>query len=118
MLSKSIVFVLLLLVGQQICFAEDPEKKIQTPARQEELLMLDNGTVKIGINRAMGASITWLSWADYPKNMINSVDPGDLFSNLTTQERGLIDRRKGRVVRGVLGHGIRSKEAVLAHGLA
>lgn len=46
--------------------------------RAEDLLQLDNGTVKIGINRAMGASITWLSWAAYPRNMINSVDPGRL----------------------------------------
>ena len=44
----------------------------------EELLLLDNGTVKVGIDRAKGASITWLSWAAYPKNMVNSADPGRL----------------------------------------
>ena len=48
------------------------------PLRAEDLLFLDNGTVKVGINRAMGASITWLSSADYPKNLINSADPGRL----------------------------------------
>ncbi len=45
---------------------------------QDDLLLLDNGTVKIGINRAKGASITWLSWATYPMNMVNSHDPGRL----------------------------------------
>ncbi|MFC1766506.1 hypothetical protein ACFL6U_31060 [Planctomycetota bacterium] len=49
-----------------------------TPASQEDLLLLDNGTVKIGINRPMGASITWLSWQVYPKNMVNIHDPGRL----------------------------------------
>jgi len=43
-----------------------------------ELLFLDNGTVKVGIDRAKGAAITWLSWTAYPKNMVNSADPGRL----------------------------------------
>lgn len=44
----------------------------------EELLLLDNGTVKIGIDRAKGGAITWLSWAAYPKNAVNIADPGRL----------------------------------------
>ena len=44
----------------------------------EDLLTVDNGTVKIGIDRAKGASITWLSWTAYPKNIVNSADPGRL----------------------------------------
>ena len=47
-------------------------------ARGEDLLTLDNGTVKIGIDRAKGAAIKWLSWSAYPKNMVNSADPGRL----------------------------------------
>lgn len=47
-------------------------------ARGEELLLLDNGTVKVGIDGAKGAAITWLSWAGYPKNTVNSADPGRL----------------------------------------
>ena len=43
-----------------------------------EILSLDNGTVRVGIDRAKGAAITWLSWAGYPKNMVNSADPGRL----------------------------------------
>jgi hypothetical protein len=46
--------------------------------RGEELLTIDNGTVKVGIDRAKGAAITWLSSAAYPKNMVNSADPGRL----------------------------------------
>jgi hypothetical protein len=44
----------------------------------EALLSLDNGTVKIGIDRSKGAAITWLSWAGYPKNSVNIADPGRL----------------------------------------
>ena len=44
----------------------------------EELLTLDNGTVKVGIDRAKGAAITWLSSTAYPKNIVNYSDPGRL----------------------------------------
>ncbi len=44
----------------------------------EDLLFLENGTIKIGIDRAKGAAITWLSWSAYPKNMVNIADPGRL----------------------------------------
>lgn len=43
-----------------------------------ELLFLDNGTVKVGIEKSKGASITWLSWSSYPKNAVNHGDPGRL----------------------------------------
>ena len=46
--------------------------------RGEELLILDNGKVKVGIDRAKGAAITWLSWSGYPKNTVNISDPGRL----------------------------------------
>lgn len=48
------------------------------PTPVAELLQIDNGTVQIGIDRARGASITWLSWTAYPKNMVNIHDPGRL----------------------------------------
>jgi len=47
-------------------------------ARGEDLLTLDNGTIKVGLDRAKGAAITWLSWTAYPKNLVNSADPGRL----------------------------------------
>jgi hypothetical protein len=46
--------------------------------RGEDLLLIDNGTVKLGIDRAKGAAITWLSWSAYPQNMVNLADPGRL----------------------------------------
>jgi hypothetical protein len=46
--------------------------------RGEDLLFLDNGSVKVGIDRAKGAAITWLSWSAYPKNAVNLADPGRL----------------------------------------
>jgi len=51
------------------------------PARERpapELLTIDNGRIKIGIERATGASLTHLSWKAYPSNTINSHDPGRL----------------------------------------
>lgn len=48
------------------------------PPQKEELLQIDNGVVKIGIDREKGASLTWLSWSRYPGNSINSHDPGRL----------------------------------------
>ena len=47
-------------------------------SRGEDLLTIDNGTLKIGIDRLKGAAITWLSSADHPQNLINSADPGRL----------------------------------------
>jgi hypothetical protein len=67
-------FALLLVIASCPVTAADTAN----PKREQDPLFIDNGTMKIGINRAMGASITWLSWSDYPKNMINSVDPGRL----------------------------------------
>ena len=67
-----------LLVLLQSSLAVTPTPAGSALSRAEDLLAIDNGTVKIGINRAMGAAITWLSWKQYPKNTINSVDPGRL----------------------------------------
>jgi len=50
----------------------------QAPATKPEILFLENAQTKIGIDRAMGASITWLSWKSHPKNSINIHDPGRL----------------------------------------
>ncbi len=43
-----------------------------------ELLFIENAAMKIGIDRSMGASITWLSWKNHPENIINIHDPGRL----------------------------------------
>jgi hypothetical protein len=46
--------------------------------RAADPLFLDNGSIKIGIDRTRGAAITWLSWTAYPKNVVNIADPGRL----------------------------------------
>lgn len=48
-----------------------------TPA-EGDLLKIDNGTVQIGVDQGKGASITFLSFDRYPKNIINVADPGRL----------------------------------------
>jgi hypothetical protein len=49
------------------------------PERPEpDMLFLENEAMKIGIDRSMGASITWLSWQAHPENIINIHDPGRL----------------------------------------
>lgn len=58
--------------------AVNAEPANAAPVHGEELLSIDNGTAKIGIDRNKGASITWLSFAAYPKNIVNIHDPGRL----------------------------------------
>lgn len=43
-----------------------------------DVLMIDNGAVKVGIDREKGGAITWLSSRAYPKNTVNIADPGRL----------------------------------------
>jgi hypothetical protein len=47
-------------------------------SQSDDLLLLDNETIKVGIDRTKGASITWLSWKNHPKNAVNIHDPGRL----------------------------------------
>jgi len=44
----------------------------------EKLLQVTNSNVTVGIDRAKGGSITWLSWRGYPSNAVNIADPGRL----------------------------------------
>jgi hypothetical protein len=59
-------------------FAASPDSINDALTRTEDMLLTENGTVKVGINRNKGAAITWLSWTGYPKNTVNSADPGRL----------------------------------------
>ena len=67
-----ILSIVLGLISAQHTLAQAP--KVKTG----DLLTIDNGTVKIGIDRNRGAAITWLSWADHPRNTVNHADPGRL----------------------------------------
>jgi len=77
MLTRLLQATLFFLMALPPAAAEGPSKKTVLN-RKEDLAVIDNGTLHVGVNRAMGASITWLSTADYPENMVNSVDPGRL----------------------------------------
>lgn len=86
---KSIRIKTLLFLGLTGITTAEPNIK-PTAA---DLLLLDNGTARIGIDRSKGASITWLSWATYPKNMVNYADPGRLIQQSYYAGRRL-DRTK------------------------
>lgn len=43
-----------------------------------EMLFIQDETIRVGIDRSKGASITWLSWNENPQNIVNSYDPGRL----------------------------------------
>jgi hypothetical protein len=72
--------------------AATPTPNITSENRAADLLVLDNRVVKVGINRTKGASLTWLSWAAHPKNIINHADPGRLVQQSYYAGR-LLDRR-------------------------
>ncbi|TWT84627.1 hypothetical protein CA13_61070 [Planctomycetes bacterium CA13] len=44
----------------------------------EDLLTINNDSVKVGIDREKGGAITWLSSDGYPRNIVNIADPGRL----------------------------------------
>jgi hypothetical protein len=45
---------------------------------EKGMLLIDNGTVRVGMDCTKGGAITWLSTRGYPKNMVNLADPGRL----------------------------------------
>ena len=73
-----------------------PQPKSTRPERVEDMLFLDNGSVKVGINRGMGASITWISSASYPHNLVNSHDPGRLIQQSYYAGKNLDRRAEGQ----------------------
>lgn len=75
-----LVSSLVLLLGAALLAEPALEKDVNNAFEKnpEELLTLDDGAVKVGIDRAKGASITWLSWKGYSQNAVNEADPGRL----------------------------------------
>lgn len=68
----------LVLLGAATAAAGRSAPHRPAPERTAELLTLDNGTVKVGIDRARGAAITWLSAGPGGGNLVNHADPGRL----------------------------------------
>jgi len=63
---------------------------------EPELLTIDNQVVKIGIDKSMGASITWLSWKAHPENIINIHDPGRLLQQSYYAGKNLDRKAEGQ----------------------
>lgn len=59
-------------------------------------LFLDNGTLRVGLDRTKGGSITWLSWKNHPKNTVNLHDPGRLLQQSYYAGRSLDRRADGQ----------------------
>lgn len=67
------------LLAGDVAWADPPTSNIDPATSADgDLLKIDNGTVQIGVDQDKGASITFLSSDNYPKNMINVADPGRL----------------------------------------
>jgi hypothetical protein len=62
----------------------------------EDLLTIDNGSVKVGIDREKGGAITWLSSLGYPRNMVNIADPGRLIQQSYYAGRSLDRTSEGQ----------------------
>ena len=81
-------------INAPVVVAADPANG--KSASVEDLLFLDNGTVKVGIDRKKGAAITWLSSADYPKSLVNLTDPGRLIQQSYYSGKKLDRRADGQ----------------------
>jgi hypothetical protein len=68
----------IILCANAASATDPPPQKNIAAGEHEELLFIDNGTAKVGIDRIKGASITWLSWTNHPQSTVNIADPGRL----------------------------------------
>lgn len=68
--------VLALVLAWVICapLAECAPKKKELPG--EKMSFIDNGTLKVGVNLALGGAITWVSKSGSKENVVNSHDLG------------------------------------------
>ncbi len=87
------VSIAISILIQALVFAQGEPPVLE---RASDLLTIDNGTVKVGIDLNKGASITWLSGAVYPKNLVNSVDPGRLIQQSYYAGRSLNRQADGQ----------------------
>ncbi len=76
MIDRTLRRVVAVLAAGGIGLASLPAIPSQSMA--DELLSIENESCKVGIDRDKGASITWISWSKYPRNVVNLADPGRL----------------------------------------
>lgn len=67
-----------------------------TFASAADMLTIDNGSVRVGIDREKGGAITWLSSEAYPGNMVNIADPGRLIQQSYYAGKRLDRRSEGQ----------------------
>jgi len=76
-----------------LAFAPATSLQAKPERPKPDLKFIDNQVMKLGMDRSMGASITWLSWQGQPGNIINIHDPGRLLQQ--SYYAGLsLDRQK------------------------
>ena len=80
--------IILGLIALSVCLA--------STATAADLLLIDNGSVKVGIDREKGGAITWLSSDEYPNNIVNITDPGRLIQQSYYAGRRLDRRSAGQ----------------------
>lgn len=68
------VFVIHCLVASAYIAGPDA----QLCSAVDDILFIDDGEIRVGIDSRKGAAITWLSSKSYPQNMVNLADPGRL----------------------------------------
>ena len=61
-----------------------------------DLLTIDNGSAKVGIDREKGGAITWLSSPAYSQNIVNIADPGRLIQQSYYAGRRLDRTQEGQ----------------------
>ncbi len=76
-MTRPTIFAACVLIGSVLSAEAQNTPNIKERPPQE-LLTIDSGSIKVGIDKALGASITWLSSSGYQGNMVNIHDPGRL----------------------------------------
>lgn len=66
--------VALVALASPLVVAAAQAKKKEFP--KEQMSLIDNGTIKLGVNLALGGAITWISKSGSRENVVNSHDLG------------------------------------------
>ncbi|TWU56673.1 hypothetical protein Poly51_25900 [Rubripirellula tenax] len=67
-----------------------------TVVSADDLVHIDRGGVRVGVDRGKGAAITWLSWPGHPTNVVNVADPGRLIQQSYYAGASLDRRAEGQ----------------------
>jgi len=99
MKTVALIAALLLSVSPNWAAAPVPPTVTEPGSTQpgsQELMLLENGTVQVGIDRRKGGSITWLAWNGHTNNAVNHADPGRLIQQSYYAGKGLDRTAEGQ----------------------